>query len=61
MKFDRYKQNLSYVDPFVISYDTKVARREGDFLIVDKWYSVTTSKHINYAAGELGLKILRTY
>lgn len=61
MKFERYKQNLSYDGEYVISYDTKVAKREGDFLYVKKWYSVTTSKHINYAARVLELKVMKLY
>lgn len=27
MRFDRYKQNLQYVDGYVISYGTKVAKK----------------------------------
>lgn len=61
MKFERYKQNLSYDGEYVISYNTKVAKREGDFLYVKRWYSCTTTKHINYAAKELGLKVMKLY
>lgn len=61
MKFDRYKQNLCYDGEYVISYNTKVAKREGDCLYVKKWYNVTTSKHINYAARGLGLKVMKLY
>ena len=61
MTFNRYKQNLRYEEPWVISYTTKVAKREGDCLYVKQWYSVTTSKHINYAARELGLKVMKLY
>ena len=61
MTFNRYKQNLRYEEPWVISYTTKVAKREGDFLYVKRWYSCTTTKHINYAARELGLKVMKLY
>ena len=61
MRFDKYKKNLQYVDGYVISYDTKVAKKDGDELIVDKWWSMTTSKHINYAARELGLTVIKLY
>ena len=59
--FNRYKQNLMYDDKFVYSYRTKVATIENNELIVRCWYSVTTSKHINYAANELNLKVVKLY
>ena len=59
--FNRYKQNLSLVTnnegTFVKSYNTLVAKVNGDELEVLGWWSRTTSKHINYAASELGLNI----
>ena len=58
MKFDRYTQNLKFEHPFVISYDTKVAEVKGDELIQLGCWSVTTQKHINYAARELNLKLI---
>ena len=61
MNFRRYKQNLSYCSNYVYSYNTKVGIIDGDKLIVNNWYSVTTSKHINYAARELNLKVVRNY
>jgi hypothetical protein len=63
MKLSRYKQNLSIIDNYVISYATKVARIDGDKLVKLDWRvgymtsSPTTSKHINFVAGELGLTI----
>jgi len=41
----------------VYSYGTPVARVEGDILRQLGYWSVTTQKHINYAADQLGLKL----
>jgi hypothetical protein len=55
----RYKQNLSITDTNVYSYHTKVA----DIDHVNKtvtplgWWSVTTSKHINYVAGHFSYTV----
>lgn len=61
--FKKYKQNLSLVNvegvTYVRSYETLVARVEMDKLVILGWWSVTTSKHINYAAQELGLKVTK--
>ena len=62
MELGRYKQNLSIVRQngkhFIKSYQTNVA--EIDFgqktAKVLGYWSMTTSKHINYACKELGLK-----
>lgn len=54
----KYKRNLKVVDNEVLSYKTHVATIVGDHLVVEpafEHYSRTTSKHINYAALELGL------
>lgn len=59
MKFDRYNQNLRFEHPFVISYTTKVAEVKGDKLHQLGYWSVTTQKHINYAAKELNLKLIK--
>jgi hypothetical protein len=60
-KFKKYRQNLSLVNnnkgTFIKSYDTLVAKVKGTELEVLGWWSQTTSKHINYAASELGLTI----
>ena len=60
-KFKKYKQNLSLVTnnegTFVKSYNTLVAKVNGDELEVLGYWSQTTTKHINYAAYELGLNI----
>ena len=57
--FDRYKQNLKADYHNVFSYDTKVAeidhvKRE---ITPFQWYSVTTSKHVNYVGNEYGYKV----
>ena len=57
--FDKYKQNLRADYHNVYSYDTKVAeidhvKRE---ITPFQWYSVTTSKHINYIGSEYGYKV----
>ena len=64
MKLSRYKQNLSIIDNYVISYDTKVARIDGDKLVKLDWNvrgmtsSPTTSRHISFVAYEKGLTII---
>jgi hypothetical protein len=60
-KFDRYKQNLMIINDKVYSYETHVATIEYPNLIVPAWYSVTTSKHINYVATELNLDVIKGY
>jgi len=61
--FKRYKQNLRMVstegETYVQSYSTLVAKIEGDKLRQLGWWSVTTQKHINYAAKELGLELVK--
>ena len=59
MKFNKYTQNLRYEFPYVYSYDTKVAEIKDDGLHQLGWWSVTTQKHINYAAAELNLELKR--
>ena len=60
-KFDRYKENLRQVGNDIYSYSTKVATIHQDKLIQHGWWSVTTQKHINYVANELGLEIDKNY
>jgi len=57
--FARYKQNLQVDDNFVYSYGTKVGRidHESRSIITLGWWSVTTSKHINYVGREYGYKV----
>jgi len=61
-KMNRYKENLRVTDSNVYSYNTKVA----DIDHIKKevralgWWSVTTSKHINYVASEYGYKSIKS-
>ena len=57
--FNRYKQNLRQIDNNIWSYATKVATIEDGKLKQLGWWSVTTQRHINYAAAELGLELDR--
>lgn len=63
--FEKYKQNLRQEGNFIISYTTKVAEIKGselhllDWNVGGKTTSPTTSKHINYAAKELGLTLIK--
>jgi hypothetical protein len=63
MKFEKYKENLSVESlphgKFVKSYQTYVAKIEGDTLIELGYWSVTTKKHINYVARELNLELVK--
>ena len=58
---DRYKQNLRIIGNDVYSYCTHVATIEHPNLIQHGWWSVTTQKHINYVARELGLTVKKDY
>ena len=58
-KFPKYKQNLTRVGNDIISYTTKVAEIKGNELHQLGWWSVTTQKHINYVARELGLTLVK--
>jgi hypothetical protein len=63
MQFKKYKQNLRIVDvdgsSYVQSYSTLVAKIEGSKMIQLGWWSVTTQKHINYAAKEMNLELVK--
>ena len=63
MNFKKYKQNLRLVIiegiQYVQSYQTLVAKVEGENLIQLGWWSVTTQKHINYAAKEMNLNLIK--
>tara|TARA_R110001583_G_scaffold40461_2_gene129228 strand:- start:109 stop:288 length:180 start_codon:yes stop_codon:yes gene_type:complete len=59
MKFEKYKQNLRQEGNFIISYTTKVAEIKGNELHQLGYWSVTTQKHINYAASELNLNLIK--
>jgi hypothetical protein len=58
---DRYRQNLKVIRNEVYSYNTKVAiinSESGELKQLGYW-NVTTQKHINYVAKELGLKLIK--
>lgn len=57
--FSRYKQNLRMDGDNVWSYSTIVAKRDGSTLRQLGWWSVTTQKHINFVARELGLTLIK--
>lgn len=57
--FEKYKQNLRQDGNFIISYTTKVAKIVGQELHQLGYWSVTTQKHINYAAQQLGLTLIK--
>ena len=59
IRFKKYKQNLKIEGDYLISYTTKVAKINKDTLEQLGWWSVTTQKHINYAANELGLTLIK--
>ncbi len=60
-RFNKYKKNLKVQDGYVISYKTKVARcnHNDNTLTQLGYWSVTTQKHINYAANELCLTLIK--
>lgn len=64
--FTKYKMNLQQVNDKILSYDTHVAT-----VVYDKdykplhleqlgWWSQTTQKHVNFAASELGLAVVKS-
>jgi len=57
--FDKYKQNLKTSSTHVLSYDTEVAEIDHETRTITplNWYSVTTSKHINYVGAEYGYEV----
>lgn len=57
--FKKYKQNLRIEGNKIWSYATHVATIEGDKLMQLGYWSMTTQKHINYAASELGLNLIK--
>ena len=61
MTFSKYKQNLRIEGNEVWSYSTVVARIQENNLYQLGYWSVTTQKHINYAAKELGLTLIKNY
>ena len=62
-KMNRYKENLLVSDNHIFSYLTQVATIDhiNKTITTNKYYSVTTSKHINYVANEYNYKLIKTY
>ena len=60
-KMDRYKENLLVSDNAVFSYLTRVAEIDHEKREIKPldWWSVTTSKHINYVAREYNYKVTK--
>ena len=58
-ELDRYKQNLKVDYHNVFSYNTKVAEIDHTNRTIKPlgWWSVTTSKHINYVGSEYGYEV----
>lgn len=59
MKFDKYKENLRMDGDIIYSYNTPVAEIRGAEMHQLGWWSVTTQKHINYAAAQLGCTLIK--
>ena len=57
--FNKYRENLHTTHDRVFSYNTGVAKIDHTNKVVIPlgWWSVTTSKHINYAAAQLGYTV----
>ena len=59
---EKYKQNLKVDYNNIWSYETKVAEIDHDKRTIKPlgWWSVTTSKHINYVGSEYGYEVQKT-
>ena len=55
MNLQRYKQNLKVIENKIFSYNTHVAtiNHKKQNVNILGWWSVTTSKHINYVTNLL--------
>ena len=60
---NKYKQNLEIDNKYIYSYGTPVGKLDhiNKQIIVEDYWSRTTSKHINYVAGEYGYEVIRKY
>lgn len=58
-RFTKYNQNLAVHGNQVWSYSTHVATIKGNELHQLGYWSMTTQKHINYVAKELGLILVK--
>jgi hypothetical protein len=59
MQLEKYKQNLKVIGNHILSYNTRVAYIQDNKLIQLGYWSMTTQKHINYVAKELGLELIK--
>ena len=59
MRFEKYRENLSKHGDKIYSYDTHVGTIKNNNLIQLGYWSMTTQKHINYAAKELDLTLIK--
>ena len=59
----KYFQNLHTDNKNIYSYNTNVATIDHDKkqVFVPKFWSVTTTKHINYIASLLSYKVVKNY
>lgn len=59
----KYLKNLEFNNRHIFSYNTNVATidHEKRQVIIKNWYSVTTSKHINYIANLLNYPTIKLY
>jgi hypothetical protein len=58
---DKYKRNLKIIGNEIYSYNTLVAKIENGKVYINGYYSITTSKHINYVARIKGYEIIKAY
>ena len=57
----KYRENLRVIGNKIYSYGTLVGliSNLGRKVYIWQWYSVTTSKHTNYVARELGYEVAK--
>jgi hypothetical protein len=57
--FEKYKQKLKASSTHVLSYDTEVAEIDHATQTIKPlgWWSMTTTKHINYVGSEYGYEV----
>ena len=62
-KMNKYKENLLVSNQYIFSYLVNVAKINhiNKTITTNKFYSVTTSKHINYIANEYNYQLIKTY
>ena len=60
-KLGKYRENLLVSDDAVFSYLTRVAEIDHEKREINPlgWWSVTTSKHINYVAREYDYRVTK--